>query len=589
MRPLALAALLALALPASATELVLWRLENGAIHGSRGDDRPLPVGSLLKPFVAKAWARAHPGEDPPVVQCKPTSGCWRPSGHGSVGLVRALAVSCNTYFKKMAAQTPVAVLEATLRAEGFVPPSLLTPEAAIGLGADDGAVTARPEALLRAYARLVGTPWNEAEGTRRDVLAGLRDSAAGGTASGLGRRGFWAKTGTVPALDGRPLGTSGWVVAVDDSGWAVLGLLEKGTGHEAAEALAEPLGRLRPWSGSRSGGMRPPEAAIAGKKEPRDPAETRVRIGLLEALHPRTVVARNLGSAPAGSSRGYVGPEASLSLRLGDRLEESLWELALPGRHFLRRLRGGLAVEAGPLETLRLRAELRPEEYVAGVVAAELPAAALDRRIALGAAVLRFLADGPRHASTDVCDQTHCAWFVGRGPRVLWVNPGTPVVLASSPGRETDDWTLDGGAWARIRAEALQDGPRLFTGHCGGAPLSAHFVWGNGDDRVWRCDRHSGGDAAPWSRLWSGATVSRALGATVTRLEAITVGGVWTLRARTPLGDLDLRYDEAHRRLAAVLGWDALPSPADRILHTAGGFRAEGVGSGHRVGLCLGE
>src|SRR5258706_527873 len=226
MRFLALAALVALALPAGAGELILWRLENGAVQGP-GDDRPRPVGSLLKPFVAKAWARAHPGETPPVVGCDRTSGCWRPSGHGSVGLVRALAVSCNTYFRKLAAETPPAVLEATLRAEGFVP-------------------------------------------------SGLRDSAAGGTASGLGRGGFWAKTGPVPALDGRPLGTSGWVVAVDDSGWAVLGLLENGPGHQAAEALAEPLGRLRPWSGSRSGALRLPDAEIPGRKEPRDPADGRV-------------------------------------------------------------------------------------------------------------------------------------------------------------------------------------------------------------------------------------------------------------------------------------------------------------------------
>lgn len=589
MRPAALAALLALAFPARATELVLWRLENGAIHGPRGEDRPRPVGSLLKPFVAKAWARAHPGEAPPVVRCERSSGCWRPSGHGTIGLVRGLAVSCNTYFKKMAAETPSAILEETLHAEGFVPPGLLTSAAAIGLVAGDAAVVARPEALLRAYARLVGTPWAEGEGTRRAVLAGLRDSAASGTASGLGRRGFWAKTGTVPALDGRPLATSGWVVAVDDSGWAVLGLLENGTGHEAAEALAEPLGRLRPWSSSHGGTLPRIDAGTAAPNALSDPTDARVRVGMLEALHPRMVVARNLGSAPARSSRGYVGPEASLSLRPGDRLDEALWELALPGRRFLRRLRSALSVEAGPLETLRLRAELRPEEYVAGVVAAELPAAGLDRRVALGAAVLRFLADGPRHGSTDVCDQTHCAWFVGRGPRVLWVNPRTPVLLASASGRETEDLTLEGGTWARIRAEALRDGPRHFTGHCGGAPLSARFVWGSDDDRVWRCERHAGGDAAPWSRLWSEADASRALGATVTRLEVTTASGVWTLRARTPRGDLDLRYDDAHRRLAAVLGWDALPSPADRILRTAGGFRVEGVGSGHRVGLCLGD
>src|SRR5258706_1286835 len=154
MRFLALAALVALALPPGAGKLALWRLENGAVHGP-GDDGPLPVGSLLKPFVAKAWASAHPGETPPVVRCDRTSGCWRPSGHGSVGLVRALAVSCNTYFRKLAAETPAAVLEGTLRAEGFVPSGPLTPEAAIGLGTDDGAVAAPPGALLRPYARLL--------------------------------------------------------------------------------------------------------------------------------------------------------------------------------------------------------------------------------------------------------------------------------------------------------------------------------------------------------------------------------------------------------------------------------------------------
>ena len=47
-------------------------------------------------------------------------------------------------------------------------------------------------------------------------------------------------------------------------------------------------------------------------------------------------------------------------------------------------------------------------------------------------------------------------------------------------------------------------------------------------------------------------------------------------------------YDDAHRALAAVLGWGALPSPPDRVTRTATGFRAEGVGAGHRVGLCLG-
>ncbi len=590
MRPLlALLAVLPLARGLAAEEPVLWTLENGTVRARPGaEPGPLAVGSLLKPFVAKAWAHAHPGVPPPVERCERASGCWRPAGHGSAGLTRALAVSCNAYFKKMAAETPAAVLESTLRAEGFSVPSPLTPEAAIGLGSEDGAVAARPEAILRAYARLVAAPWTEGEEVRRAVLAGLRDGAARGTASGLGRRGFWAKTGTVPALDGRPLLTSGWAVAVDDSGWAVLALLRNGTGREAAAALAGPLARLRPGSApdrARSGSA----PAVALTLAPRDLADVRVRIGLLDALGPRTVTARNLAAAPSGSSRGFVGPQASLLLRPGDRLEESRWELALPGRRFLRRVAGTLAVEAGPAGALRLRAELRPEEYVAGVLAAELPEGDRERRVALGAAILRFLADGPRHGTYDVCDQTHCAWFVGRGPRVLWPAPQTPVLLARGPGGEEQELVLDGATWARIRAEGQRDGPRLFTAHCGGDPLSAHFVWGNGDRRASRCDRHGPADSKPWSRLWSDPDLARAFEAPVARLDLTNIDGVWTLRVGTAGGDRSLRYDEAHRRLAAVLGWDALPSPANGIFRTAGGFRAEGVGRGHRVGLCLGD
>jgi hypothetical protein len=63
--------------------------------------------------------------------------------------------------------------------------------------------------------------------------------------------------------------------------------------------------------------------------------------------------------------------------------------------------------------------------------------------------------------------------------------------------------------------------------------------------------------------------------------------GVWGLRLFGPTGARLLRFDEAHRLLAGVLGWDALPSPASRVLRAARGFEAEGLGFGHRVGLCL--
>jgi hypothetical protein len=64
-------------------------------------------------------------------------------------------------------------------------------------------------------------------------------------------------------------------------------------------------------------------------------------------------------------------------------------------------------------------------------------------------------------------------------------------------------------------------------------------------------------------------------------------GGTWNLHVATADGTRRLRFDQVHRALAGVLGWSALPSPARRVRRVPGGWEAEGVGLGHRVGLCL--
>lgn len=563
----------------------MWRTSDAA----RGEgERLVPVGSLQKPFVAKAWARAHPGLSPPRLRCDRTSRCWRPAGHGGLDLARALALSCNAYFRRLAGDTPHDVLEAVLAEEGFSVPRPLSPDGAIGLAGVEGTVTIRPAALLAAYVRLMRTPWATGESVRQFVLAGLRESPRDGTAAGLESGGLWAKTGTVPALDGRPLATSGWVIAVDDAGWAVLGLLPRGTGREAARALGAALARERPSmrAASASPAALPavqPAGASAARALPGD----RVRVRLFQALRPRLVEVRNVGRSSVLSSRGWVGPGAALSLRPGDRLEEGLWEVAFPARGLVRRIAGALVCGGDAGGRLDLVAEIEPIEYVAGVLLAEMPEAhgELQRlRIDLGAAVLRFLGDGPRHGAADACDTTHCSYFVGRGPRVRWMAPVRAVLLADPRPAAEGTPALDGDTWARIRAAARAPGPHLWTAHCGGAPLSAHAVWGNGDRSVSACGRH-GTPRASWTRRWSDRDLARAVGAPAASASVVDVGGVWTLR----VGGRELRFDEAHHRLAEVLGWDALPSPASHIRRLGGGWEAEGVGSGHRVGLCLGE
>lgn len=568
--------------------LQTWTLEQGRlVLGPGASAAPLAVGSLQKPFVAKAWAAAHPAAPTPRFRCGPRSACWFPSGHGEVGLTRALTVSCNAYFRNLAKDTPSSVLESTFNAEGFSSMPL-SPDLAIGLAGPDGALQIRPGELLDAYERLVREPWTVGEPVRAQVLAGLREAALKGTAGALGQRGWWAKTGTVPSLDGDPTRTAGLLVAVDDAGWAILARLEPGTGRQAAAALAPVLARLRPWQAARSAAEQP--NPVSSKPEPlrvKSPETLGVRVRLLGLLGSKRIEVRNLGTSPIPAARSYLGPGAVRTLRAGDRIGPGLLELRDPATGLARRFEGSLACGRAPKGAMSLTATLTPREYVSGVLAGELPHGSSERRIELGAAVLRFIAQGPRHTGADVCDSTHCAWFVGRGPQVAWVTPRQAVhpqvdVADSLNGLPDADWTAIGKAAAR-------PGPALWTAHCGGAPLSPHAVWGHGDTAVQPCPRHGPDQSRPWTREWKSADLARAFGAPVRGIRVEMDAGTWSLRIESDRDAWALRYDDAHRRLATVLGWDALPSPADAIEAIPNGFRARGVGWGHRVGLCLSD
>ena len=205
-------------------------------------------------------------------------------------------------------------------------------------------------------------------------------------------------------------------------------------------------------------------------------------------------------------------------------------------------------------------ADLEPREYVGGVLAAELPEGRPALREDLAAAVLRFLGAGPRHEDADVCDTTHCAWFVGRGPRLTWQGAAATVAPRGD---------AIGGAPPRRRRRGLgpsaasrEPGPAFWTGHCGGAPLSPHAVWGNGDRRVVSCPRHVGA-SRPWSRVWSEAEVAAAFGGAVDDLSVEWPDGVWTLEVRIGGSSRPWRYDRAHRALAAVPRLGSAAEPGD--------------------------
>jgi hypothetical protein len=540
-----------LALPASAGTLTLWRLEPGRATPEGAPDQPVAVGSLLKPFLAKAWAAAHPGEPAPRFLCGPDDHCWLRAGHGELGLAGAVAVSCNSYFLQLAEATPWETLTETLAAEGF--PPIRSVRQALGLSAEPP-LAIPASTLLRAYVRLVREPWPSAE-VRREVLAGLREAARTGTAAGLGHHGFWAKTGTVPGADGDPGRTSGLALAVDDAGWAILARLQPGRGVQAARALAAPIDHYRPWAARRPD---PPRAAPAAV--PRAEPRAVVRVRLFELLKVRRYLVRNLGPDPVPCGDGFLGPEAVHELAPGESAGPGLLALSDPGTGLERRFQGEVScVVRNGLP--RLIARMAPREYVAGVIAAELPGGRSGLRLQLGAAVLRFLAQGPRYPDADVCDSTRSAYYVGRKPGQGLADP----------------------EWSAILAAARTPGPSQWTSDDGGRPLSTREVWGGGDGGA----GPAGAPSHPWTRTWSAAQMEQAFGGPVAAVTVAHEDGVWVLRVRTGPGSRSFSYDQAHRLLAKVLGWGGLPSPADTVEPVPGGFRATGVGLGHRVGLSL--
>jgi len=166
------------------------------------------------------------------------------------------------------------------------------------------------------------------------------------------------------------------------------------------------------------------DAALAERTE----IELRFRIVLFETFRPRSVRATNRGTLPAARSGGSVGAGETIWLRAGDRLGESLWRLSLPDRAFERTVKAALSAEAGRDGRLEVVADMETREYVSGMIAGELPDGPRALRVELGAAALRMQALGPRHAHADFCDTTHCAWFIGRGPRLRWPSPRQPMV-----------------------------------------------------------------------------------------------------------------------------------------------------------------
>ncbi len=187
----------------------------GTVLASRWDDpnQPIPLGSLTKPFIALAYAEEHQFRFP-THDCKGKSGgCWLLRGHGEIGIVSAVANSCNSYFRMLTASMSSAEVVPAASSFGLEPPVPdLSGTDLIGLG---NRWLISPLHMARAYLEL--NRRRDQPGAR-EVVAGMAQSAQEGTGLEVNRAlrhsSALVKTGTAACTHRAHAPGDGFVVAL---------------------------------------------------------------------------------------------------------------------------------------------------------------------------------------------------------------------------------------------------------------------------------------------------------------------------------------------------------------------------------------
>lgn len=226
------------------TSYLLLDSESGALLASRWEDydKPIPLGSLVKPFTALSYAQSHEFHYP-VYECKgKASGCWQPRPHGELDITAAISVSCNAYFRRMAESIPVQQIIPVAQTFGLeFPDADSTSATLIGLG-EQWRIS--PLHMARAYLELF---------RRKDqpgvfpILEGMRQSALRGTGAAVDRQLAHAaalvKTGTAPCTHSPSAPADGFVLALVPADQPEILLLIRVHGVAGAKA-AETAGRM---------------------------------------------------------------------------------------------------------------------------------------------------------------------------------------------------------------------------------------------------------------------------------------------------------------------------------------------------------
>lgn len=223
-----LARSLARELPCDGCEYLLLSISTGAVLAERWSDpaEPVALGSLVKPFVAIAYAESH-GRAFPAFRCR-AGECWLGAGHGEMEIRSALAHSCNSYFRQLAAVLDPGSTETMTQRYSLRMPPATSPEVLIGRY---GSWKASPREITLAYAELGA---RRAEPCVQLVMDGMRLCAASGTASAARARAA-AKTGTAPCEHRRASNGDGLIAAVFPEQMPDFVLLVRGHGAPGAQ------------------------------------------------------------------------------------------------------------------------------------------------------------------------------------------------------------------------------------------------------------------------------------------------------------------------------------------------------------------
>lgn len=214
------------------------------VIASRWDNpqEPVPVGSLVKPFLALAYGEKHDFRYPAFV-CRGTADhCWLPTGHGKVDFGAAMAYSCNAYFLNLAQSLDPEDLDAMARRFGLF--SERAPHDAAEMIGLAGSWRVAPADLVRAYLFLSATP---RPAGAAQVLQGMDLCARSGTAAAVDRQlhglAALAKTGTAPCVHDHRAPGDGFVVMLFPADQPRLALVVRVHGVTGARA-AELGGRM---------------------------------------------------------------------------------------------------------------------------------------------------------------------------------------------------------------------------------------------------------------------------------------------------------------------------------------------------------